>query len=80
MWEMTSVLDQKRRVVLPRDVAEELGLVEGSEVAFEKGKGIVIVKKARKKEDMLRKMMSWNPRRTRKVVPVKEAEVKEIWR
>ena len=77
---MTSVLDQKRRVVLPRDVAEELGLVEGSGVTFEKGKGMVIIKKAGKKEDMLRKMMSWNPKRTGKVVPVKEGEVKEIWR
>jgi AbrB family looped-hinge helix DNA binding protein len=76
---MTSVLDEKRRVVLPRDVAEELGLVEGSEVAFEKEKGMVIIKKAGKKEDVLRKTMSWNPKRTGRVLPVREAEVKEIW-
>ncbi len=73
------MLDEKRRVVLPRDVTDELGLVEGSEVAFEKGKGMVIIKKAGKKEDTLRKIMAWNPTRTRKVMPVKEAEVKEIW-
>ncbi len=73
------MLDEKRRVVLPRDVTEELGLVEGSEVAFEKGEGMAIIKKAGKKEDTLRKIMAWNPKRTRKVMPVKEAEVKEIW-
>ena len=41
-WEMTlsSVMDQKRRIVLPSEVTEELGLREGSEVAFEKHKGI----------------------------------------
>ncbi|MBI3840605.1 MAG: AbrB/MazE/SpoVT family DNA-binding domain-containing protein [Thaumarchaeota archaeon] len=73
-------MDQKRRVVLPIEVAEQLGLVEGSEVTFEKEKGMVIIKKAGKKEDTLRKIMSWNPKRTRRTVPVKEAEVKEIWR
>jgi AbrB family looped-hinge helix DNA binding protein len=76
---MTPVLDEKRRVVLPRDVAEELDLVEGSEVEFEKEKGVVIIKKAGAKEDKLRKIMSWNPKRTGKVRPVREAEVKEIW-
>ncbi len=73
------MLDEKRRVVLPRDVTEALGVFEGSEIAFEKGKGIVIIKKAGKKEDALRKIMAWNPKRTSRVLPVKEAEVKKIW-
>ena len=76
---MTSALDQKRRVVLPREVTDELGLVEGSRVAFETGKGAVVIRKAGRKEDPLSDMMSWNPKRRRKVLPVKEAEVKEIW-
>lgn len=76
---MTSVLDQKRRVVLPREVTDELGLVEGSRVSFDKGKGFVVIKKVSKREDPLSDMMSWNPKRRRKVLPIKEAEVKEIW-
>ncbi|HZW57392.1 MAG TPA: AbrB/MazE/SpoVT family DNA-binding domain-containing protein [Nitrososphaerales archaeon] len=76
---MTSVLDQKRRVVLPSDVIEELGLSEGSEVLFEKRKGVVVMKKAGKKEDRLLKAMSWNPKRRGKPSPVKEKEIKEIW-
>jgi len=78
-WEMVSVLDEKRRVVLPKEIAEEFGLVEGTPVAFEKGRGGVIIKKVKKIEDPLREMMSWNPKRTRKLSPVKEKEIKEIW-
>jgi len=77
---MTSVLDQKRRVVLPRDVMEELGLGEGSEVEFEGRKGEVVLRKVEKKEDPLLRVMSWNPRRRGKVRPVKESEIKEVWR
>ena len=76
---MTSTLDQKRRVVLPREITEDLGLTEGSSVAFEKGRGVIILKKASKKEDPLSDMMSWNPKRSRKVLPVNENEIKEIW-
>lgn len=77
---MTSVLDEKRRVVLPKDIAEELGLVEGSTVAFKKEKDAVIIKKVEETEDSLREIMSWNPKRTGKLKPVKEDEIKEIWR
>jgi AbrB family looped-hinge helix DNA binding protein len=82
-------MDQKRRIVLPSEVAEELGLREGSEVAFEKRKGSVVLKKAptkkansgskKKDEDPLVRAMSWNPPRTGKPLPVAEAEIKEIW-
>ena len=78
MWDMTSVLDEKRRVVLPKDIAEELGLVEGSAVAFKKKKGVVLMKKVKKSEDVLREMMSWNPKRAGRLSPVKESEIKEI--
>jgi AbrB family looped-hinge helix DNA binding protein len=76
---MSSVLDEKRRVVLPKEVVEELGLAEGTAVAFEKGKGVVIMKKKGTKEDPLREAMSWNPKRTRRPRPVREREIKEIW-
>lgn len=78
-WDMVSVMDEKRRVVLPKEIAEELGLVEGTAVAFEKGKGVVIIKRVKKTGDPLREMMSWNPKRTRKSSPVREREIKEIW-
>jgi len=77
---MTSILDDKRRVVLPKDIADELGLVEGSAVTFKKEKGFVTVKKAKETEDSLGETMSWDPKRTRKPQPVKEDEIKEIWR
>jgi bifunctional DNA-binding transcriptional regulator/antitoxin component of YhaV-PrlF toxin-antitoxin module len=76
---MTSVLDAKRRLVLPKDIAEELGLVEGNVVAFRKQKDAVIVTKVEKTEDSLRQMMSWNPKRTGKAKPVKEDDIKRIW-
>jgi len=77
---MTSILDDKRRVVLPKDIADELGLVEGSTVAFKKEKGFVTVKKAKNAEDSLRETMSWDPKRTKKPQAVKEDEIKEVWR
>jgi bifunctional DNA-binding transcriptional regulator/antitoxin component of YhaV-PrlF toxin-antitoxin module len=51
---MTSILDDKRRGVLPEDIADELGLVEGSAVAFKREKGFVTLKKAKEREDSLR--------------------------
>lgn len=87
----SSVVDQKRRIVLPAEVAEELDLHEGSEVAFEKRRGSVLLrkkvplKKGRKgkhagDDDPLLKAMSWNPSRTGKPLPVATSEIKEIWR
>ena len=77
---MTSVLDEKRRVVLPKEIAEELGLVEGTPVSFKKGKGLVIMQKAKRGGDALKETMAWNPKRTGKPAPVEEAEIKEMWR
>jgi AbrB family looped-hinge helix DNA binding protein len=85
---LSSIVDQKRRIVLPAEVTEELDLHEGSEVAFEKRKGSIILRKARVKkgrkkkrnEDPLGRAMSWNPPRSGKPLPVVESEIKEIWR
>ncbi len=55
---MTSVLDDKRRIVLPRDVAEQLGLTEGSRVSFTGDGDSVLVKKIEKTGDPLGEMMS----------------------
>ena len=73
------MLDEKRRIVLPREVVEELDLAEGTAVAFEKKNGVVVIKKAKRKEDSLKELMEWNPVRTRKPRPIIEREVKEVW-
>lgn len=75
----SSVLDDKRRVVLPKEIAEELGLAEGTAVAFERRKDTVIMKKATGLKDALREMMLWDPARTKRPQRVKESEIKEIW-
>ena len=77
---MASILDRKRRVILPKEVVDELGLTEGSKVAFERQNGKVTLRKAAKKEDTLLAALSWNPKRTRgKLLPMAESEIKKIW-
>jgi len=76
---MTSVLDEKRRVVIPKEISEALGLTEGSVVAFRRAKGTVIVKKVEGTGDHLVDAMSWNPKRTGRPEAVREREVKRIW-
>lgn len=73
------MLDEKRRVVLPKDVVEELGLAEGTTVKFERKKGTVVMKKVAREEDSLREAMSWDPPRIRRLHPIREREIKEIW-
>jgi len=66
-------------VVLPKEIVEELDLDEGTAVAFERRRGVVIMKKVGRGEDSLREAMAWNPKRVRKPQPVREEEVREIW-
>lgn len=80
MWDMASVLDEKRRVVLPKDMVEDLGLTEGTAVAFEERNGVIVMRKMATKADPLLEMMSWNPKRRGRPQPVREKEIKEIWR
>lgn len=77
---MSSVLDDKRRIVVPKEIADELGFSEGTMVAFRKGKEGIIVKKIKGPANNLREIMSWNPKRTGKPEPIKESEIKRIWR
>ena len=64
---------------MPKHIAEKLGLVEGSTVAFKKDRDAVIMKRVENAEDSLREIMSWNPKRTGRPKMVKEEEIKEIW-
>lgn len=75
----SSVLDEKRRVVLPKEIAEELGLAEGTAVTFKRRNDTLIVKKVTGEKDSLREMMSWDPARTKRPQRVREREIKEIW-
>lgn len=65
---------------MPKEIAEDLGLAEGTAVAFERRKDMVIIKKAATgQKDSLREMMLWDPARTKKPQRVTEREIKEIW-
>lgn len=66
--------------MLPKEVVEELELVEGSKVAFKRERGVVVVKKVEESNDSLREVMSWNPERKGKLRPVTESEIKEVWK
>ena len=76
----TAVLDDRQRVVLPKDVVEELGASKGDVVAFEKrGRDFVIVK-APSKKARIEEIMDWNPKRTGKVEGVTAKAMKGIWK
>jgi len=76
----TAVLDERGRIVLPRDVAEELGVSKRDAVLFQKrGTDIVIVKAPSRKE-RLEEVMDWNPKRTGKIESVSPRSMKEIWK
>ena len=65
---------------MPKDIAEELGLVEGSTIAFKKKRDVVIIEKVERTEDPLREAMLWNPKRSGRPKTTEEKEIKQIWR
>jgi AbrB family looped-hinge helix DNA binding protein len=76
----TAVLDERGRVVLPKELAEELGVSKGDTVVFErKGKNFVIGRVSSKK-DRLEEVMEWNPERTAKPESVSPKSIKGIWK
>jgi bifunctional DNA-binding transcriptional regulator/antitoxin component of YhaV-PrlF toxin-antitoxin module len=76
----TAVLDDRDRVVLPREVVEELGTSKGDVVAFERrGRDFVIIK-AQSKKVGIEEIMDWNPKRTGKVEGVSPKAMKRIWK
>jgi len=75
-----TVLDDRGRVVLPKEVLEELGASKGDAVVFEKrGKDLVIMK-ASSKGGRLEEIMDWNPKRTGKMEKVSPKTMKGIWK
>ena len=76
----TAILDERGRIVLPRELAEELQASTGDAVVFERrGKEFVVTKVVSKKE-RLEEIMDWNPVRTGKIEAVSPKSMKEIWK
>jgi len=76
----TAVLDDRGRVVLPREVAEDLGLTKGDSVVFEKRGKDYVVARGESKRGRLEEIMDWNPNRTGKPQEVTPRDMKEIWK
>ena len=77
---MSSIVDEKGRIAIPKHLAEEIGLTKGDRVVFEKKKQSLIIKKGKAPEKRLDEIMSWNPKRTGKPEPVSPREMKEVWK
>jgi len=76
----TAILDERGRLVLPKELAEELGVSKGDEIVFErKGKDFVVVRASSKRE-RLEEVMDWNPERTGKPESTSPKSMKGIWK
>jgi AbrB family looped-hinge helix DNA binding protein len=76
----TAILDERGRVVLPKELADELGVSKGDVVVFErKGKDFVVMRASSKKE-RLEEVMDWNPERTGKPEVTSPKDMKGIWK
>ncbi|MCJ7505494.1 AbrB/MazE/SpoVT family DNA-binding domain-containing protein [Candidatus Bathyarchaeota archaeon] len=76
----TAVLDDRGRIVLPKEVLEEIGASRGDAVVFEKRGRELMVMKASSKRERLEEIMDWNPKRTGRVERVSPKAMKEIWK
>ena len=76
----TAILDDRGRVVLPKELAEALGVSRGDLVVFEKKGKDFVVAKASSKKDRLEELMEWNPERTGKPENVSPKTMKEVWK
>jgi AbrB family looped-hinge helix DNA binding protein len=75
-----AVVDDRGRVVLPRDVAEDLGLTKGDSVVFEKRGRDYVVARGGSRRGRLEEIMDWDPTRTGKPEEVTPRDMKEIWK
>jgi AbrB family looped-hinge helix DNA binding protein len=77
---MSSRVDEKGRILVPKSVAEEMGLSKGDIIIFERTGDFFIIKKLEMPHERLEEAMSWNPERVEKPEPVSPAEMKGIWK
>jgi AbrB family looped-hinge helix DNA binding protein len=75
-----AVLDDRGRIVLPREVADELGLGKGDSVIFQKRGEEYVVGRGRSGRGRLEEIMDWNPPRSGKPDEVTPRDMKEIWK
>jgi bifunctional DNA-binding transcriptional regulator/antitoxin component of YhaV-PrlF toxin-antitoxin module len=65
---------------LPKELADELGVLKGDVVVFEmRGKDFVMARASSKRE-RLEEIMDWNPERTGKPENVSPKSMKGIWK
>lgn len=76
----TAILDERGRVVLPKELADELGVSKGDMVIFEKRGKDFVVARASSKRERLEEIMDWNPERTGKPENVSPKNMKGIWK
>lgn len=76
----TAIMDERGRIVLPKEVAEELGASAGDHIVIERRGDEFVVSKAEARSEELEEMMDWNPKRVGKVKRVSPREMKEIWK
>jgi AbrB family looped-hinge helix DNA binding protein len=75
----TAILDERGRLVLPKELADELGVSKGDAVVFErKGKDFVVMRASSNRE-RLGEVMDWDPERTGKPERPSPREMKGIW-
>lgn len=67
-------------MVLPKEVADELGVLKGDLVVFEKRGKDFVVARASSKRERLEEIIDWNPERTGKPENVSPKRMKGIWK
>jgi AbrB family looped-hinge helix DNA binding protein len=77
---MPQVVDERRRIVIPKHVATMLGIGTGDHVVFEKIGDRYAIAKLEERVDRLAEVMDRDPRRTGRPLPVSPEEMKKIWR
>lgn len=80
LWEMSQVVDERRRIVIPKHVARALGIGRGDRVVFEKVGDRFAIAKAGTRNRKLEEVMDHDPERTAKPEDVSPSEMKGIWR
>jgi len=79
----SSALDSKRRLTLPPEIVEKLGLKEGDEVVFEEGEdGSFSIRPGKKADfgEWFKKLIQSEPKRTGAPENWSPAKMKGIWK
>jgi len=77
---MTQIVDERRRIVIPRHVAKTLGIGSGDRVAFERVGDRFAITKVETRNQKLEEIMDQDPERTGKPESVSPREMTRIWK